>query len=216
MRDSTDKFITYINSLKLDFLKRSVGFGYDNPVIILIDAVLSIKRHYDPFVSSRLKYFRNNYPNINSLSKLRSLIDEKGIDGFADVWNYNHQKRVEILSDLVNFFISYRNINNMEDDLTAMKKWAHEANLLDKKVLPVDGIGFATTQYIRMMLGVSTVKPDVHILRSIYDGTGEKMSGNKAVLFIEEVAKKMNLSPTTLDHAIWKHYSAKTSQKYII
>lgn len=70
-------------------------------------------------------------------------------------------------------------------------------------------MGFATSQYIRKMLGVDSIKPDVHIKRSIFEGIGEKMSDRKTVVFIEEVAKVMNITATALDYAIWKHYSLK-------
>jgi len=175
----------------------------------LMDATLSINRQYKKFVLPRLEYFKQRFPNINTLEKLNNLIKEKGINDFESVWNYNHPKRVEILQNLAKFFLEYKTENSIKDDLESMKHWAKSVDINSGKILPIDGMGFATSQYIRKMLGVDSVKPDVHIKRSIFEGIGEKMSDKKTVLFIEKAAEKMGLTATALDHAIWKHYSLK-------
>lgn len=204
-----EKYAEYINSLNLVFDKEPEEYGYENPVILLMDAVLSINRQYNKFVLPRLEYFTQKFSNINTLHKLNNLIIEKGINNFEDVWNYNHPKRVEILQDLTLFFIDYKNKNSIKDDLEGMKHWAKNVDVNSKRMLPVNGIGFATSLYIRKMLGVDTVKPDIHIKKSIYEGIGKKMSEKETVLFIEKVAHKMNITATALDYAIWEYYSIK-------
>ena len=207
--EEIQKYIEFINSLDLTFDKKQEEYGYDNPVILLMDATLSINRQYNKFVLPRLEYFKQRFPNINTLQKLSNLIAEKGINNFGGVWNYNHPKRVEILQNLTMFFLNYKAKNSIEDDLKSMKHWAKNVDINSGKILPIDGIGFATGQYIRKMLGVDSIKPDVHIKKSIFEGIGEKMSDKKTVSFIEKIAKEMGISATALDYAIWKHYSLK-------
>lgn len=204
-----EKYIKYTNSLNLVFDKEPEEYEYENPVILLMDAVLSINRQYNKFVLPRLEYFKQKFPNINTLHKLNNLIIEKGVNNFEDVWNYDHPKRVEILQDITLFFIDYKNRNHIKDDLEGMKHWAKNVDMNSKRILPVNGIGFATSLYIRKMLGVDTVKPDIHIKKSIYDGIGKKMSEKKTVSFIEEAAHKMDVTATALDYAIWEYYSIK-------
>lgn len=203
------KYINFINSLNLTFDKKPEEYGYSDPVLLLMDATLSINRQYNKFVLPRIEHFKKEFPNINTLEQLKNLIDKKGINAFENVWNYNHPKRVEILQDLAKFFLDYKTENSISDDLESMKHWARSVDINSGKILPIDGMGFATSQYIRKMLGVDSVKPDVHIKRSIFEGTGEKMSDRKTVLFIESTAETMGVTATALDHAIWKHYSLK-------
>lgn len=174
-----------------------------------MDATLSINRQYNRFVIPRLEYFKVNFPEVNSLNKLSTLIDEKGIYGFNVVWNYNHPKRVEILRDLTQFFLNNKKLVEIENDLDSMQKWAREVDISSGNFLPVSGIGFTTGQYIRKLFSVDTVKPDVHIKKAIFDGTGIKLSEMKAVLLIEDTANIMSKSAKELDYAIWKHYSLK-------
>lgn len=204
-----DKFINFLYSLNLVFDVKPEEFGYKDPVLLLVDATLSINRQYNRFVVPRLEYFNTNYPDINTLSKLESLINTSGILGFIAVWNYNHPKRVEILRDLTKFFLNYKDEVGMGDDIESMQKWAKEVDISKETILPVSGIGFTTGQYIRKLLKVDTVKPDVHIKRAILEGTGMKLPDKKVVSFIESTAKIMGKSALELDHAIWKHYSLK-------
>ena len=205
----TKRYVEFINSLNLRFTKKPEEYGYNNPVILLMDATLSINRQYNKFVLPRIEHFEQAFPNINTLKKLNKLIEKKGVNGFEEVWNYKHPKRVEILQSLVNFFLVYKTESSIKDDLESMKHWAQTVDINSGKILPIEGIGFATSQYIRKMLGVDSVKPDIHIKRSIFEGIGEKMSDKKTVLFIENVAKTMNITATALDYAIWKYYSLK-------
>jgi hypothetical protein len=208
---SEGKYIEYLQSLNLQFRMKPEEFGYDNPVLILMDAVLSINRQYNTFVIPRLKYFKTKYSSLRSLERLAELIKNTGYANFVAVWNYNHPVRVEILDNLCRFFIDYKIKSDMKGDLSSMKKWAKEVDISKEAFLPISGIGFTTAQYIRKMLGADTIKPDVHIKKSILVGTGQKLSERKTVHFVENVAKQLGISATALDHAIWEYYSIKPS-----
>lgn len=204
-KEHIEKYIEQVKKLNFDKVLSPAEYSYENPALILIDAVLSINRQYRPFVVPRLEYFKKNFPFVNSLNELKTLIEKYGKTNFHKVWNYKHEKRVEILSDLVSFFINIKQKN--EKDIDAMKRWARTVDLSKYKLLPVSGIGFATSQYIRKMLEIDTVKPDVHILKSIKLWGEVSLNEREAVEFIEEVSKKLGLSSTTLDNTIWKHFS---------
>lgn len=205
------KYIKKLESLDLDFSMLPQAFGYDNPNLICLDVVLSMNRQYNTFVIPRLNFFKTNFPEIQTLQDLKNLITRVGIYSFESVWNYKHPQRVIILRDLISFFLENKKQINISEDLSSMIYWAKNADITNQELLPVKGIGFVTTQYIRKMLGVDTVKPDIHIKRSVELWLGEKMSYKQIVLFIEDVAKKLGLTPTQLDHAIWKYFSVKPS-----
>lgn len=198
-------FISWVKAQEIDFSVSPQEFGYENPNLILIDAVLSINRPYKRFVLPRVKNFQQTHGNILKLQDLRKLIDRVGKENFKEVWNYNHLDRVEILSNLVNFFLSYKKEHRFSLDLKAMKHWAQEYHDLS-----INGVGFKTTQYLRMMSGIPTVKPDVHIHRAVVEALGKKLSDASIVDLLEKTASKLGVSATSLDHGIWKLKSLKS------
>lgn len=199
-----DSFVKWISSVDLDFNAKPKEFDYRNIVPILIDAVLSMNRQYESFVVPRVNAFERQYPEICSLRALHTLITGKGEDGFREVWNYNHPDRVRILKDLVEFFLAYKDEGTFQTDRDAMMHWANTGI-----ILPVKGFAYKTTQYLRMMLGVSTVKPDIHVRRAAEDAVGNKLSDINVVKLIELAAVQIGKDARDLDYAIWKHLSAK-------
>ena len=179
-------------------------FQYTSPVLVCVEAVLSINRRYDDFVRPRMEYIESEWSQVTSLSDLLALIDSLGVDGFEQFWNYRHAERVGILKHLAEFFVQYRLEGGYSDDMGAMRAWASQVSFSDHKRFPVYGIGPATFQYLRMVLGVSTVKPDVHILGFVNDALGRRVSHAQAIDLLEVVAERLGLTAQALDYAIWE------------
>jgi len=194
------KFIKNTNSNSMP--ENSLG-NYKNAVLVCIDAVLSINRKYYNFVVPRIKYFQDNYSNITTLEKLLNLIKQKGIDGFSECWNYKHNARVEILYYLVNRLLEISKQYNGDTELSKLKLWASESSPNDYKKFNVKGIGLATYQYIRMLLGASTVKPDVHIKRTISKILNRNVSDIEAINLFERACIELNLDIATIEHNLW-------------
>lgn len=209
-KEDLDKFLFWIKKQDLDFSMKPEEFGYNNPFLIIADAVLSINRQYNTFVKPRIELLKIKFNEINNLDEIYEFICSRGKEEFMNLWNYNHLQRVELLIEIIKFFIEYRKENNFGDDLKAMKHWAHS-----KKELPIRGIGFKTNQYLRMMLGVSTVKPDVHLHRAVKEAVSKKVSDKEVVSIIESAANKLNLEATSLDHAIWKTKAVSSKNKLV-
>jgi hypothetical protein len=200
--EDVQKFVLWVNSQDLDLSTKPEEFGYDNPVVILIDAVLSINRQYRVFVQPRVTLFLKEYSDLRSLSALKGLIVEDGYAGFCNRWNYQHEDRVRLLDQLTEFFIQWKEEHGSGSDMEAMKQWAATGSKL-----PVRGIAFTTTQYLRKLIGVSTVKPDVHMHRATYDALHRNLSNQEVVAVVEKAALILGVSATALDHGIWKLYA---------
>lgn len=213
----TDKFTQELQKL-IDHLSdiliieeiETNEFGYDNSVDICMDAVLSIRRKYYAFVVPRLEQFRNKNPEIRSLHTLLMLIQSSGHEEFCNIWNYNHLVRVQLLESLIRRFITYNTENNFQNELEGMKDWAKRSSPKDYRNFGVKGIGLATFQYLRMLLGVQTVKPDVHIKNSIGIVLNRDVNDFEAIEFIEHASEKLGLPATVLDHNIWRYYADKS------
>lgn len=173
---------------------------YLTSVEVVLDAVLSINRKYYQFVVPRIQYFQENYSHIRTLKSLRSLIHDEEVK-FEKVWLYRHPARLETLKSLVDKFLE---IIGEDNDLDALKKWAEDATYEDYANFRVKGIGIATFQYLRILLGADTIKPDVHIKRFVEELSGtKKMNDRNIIKIFDEIKKEIPISLRMFDKHIW-------------
>ena len=116
--------------------------------------------------------------------------------------------RVKTLENLVNRYMAYANEINEANDLVAMKDWAQKSSVMDYEKFGVNGIGLATFQYLRMMLGVSTVKPDVHIKRAVSSALSRRVADLEAIWLVEKASEEMGLPATLVDHNLWRNFAS--------
>lgn len=206
MKKENDLFLLkeYLSNInKKNVEKKSLG-NYENAVLVCLDAVLSINRKYYTFVVPRIIHFQNKYSGVTRLEELINLIDDVGIDGFSECWNYNHTVRVKMLHNLCERLIEISNLYKAENELLSLRKWASQVSINAYDCFNVAGIGFTTFQYIRMLLGANTVKPDVHIKNEISKIIGRKINDKYAVELFENACNDLELSTSDIEHYIWK------------
>ena len=74
------------------------------------------------------------------------------------------------------------------------------------------GIGYATSNYFLMLLGVPGIKPDRMIHRFLKDATGHAFTNAYAEQVLRAVATQLGVREHELDHAIWRYESERASQ----
>lgn len=200
------KLVEFIKKLDVDEGKREREGTYMSSVLICLDAVLSINRKYYSFVVPRVISFSNNNPEIETLLDLKNYIDDLGYSKFCEVWKYNHVDRVRMLDELTTFFINLEG-NEKQSDLNRMKEWANKVDVKDYKSLKIRGLGLASFQYLRLMLGAKTIKPDVHIKKAYSSVCEERISDIKLVEVIEKASKISNKNISDVDYALWNLYA---------
>ncbi|MBO0419687.1 hypothetical protein JZO80_05885 [Vagococcus fluvialis] len=177
---------------------------YDNPCLVILDAVMSRSRVYEKTVVPRIKYFQLNYSYINSLEKLIAIINEVGVEQFAPKYlDYRFKQLGQVLLDTANVFNDNRLTTN---DLESMKRFASSPDYY-KEIQKVKGIGIATARYLAILLNIDTVKPDVHILKFISNALDRKVKEQEAVDLLTLVAKEMDRPVAIIDNSIWQHMS---------
>src|SRR5207249_12118481 len=75
------------------------------------------------------------------------------------------------------------------------------------------GLGTAVYHGLVVRLGVETVKADVHLLRVVAGAIGRPVDDLEAVEALEEVAKRLGLSPRTLDWSLWEYQRALVGRR---
>lgn len=74
----------------------------------------------------------------------------------------------------------------------------------------VTGLGAVTFEYFAMLLGQPGVKADVMIRRFVGAGDERAVAAADARKLVKNVAKKMQVNPIDLDHAIWAYQRANS------
>ena len=198
--------IEYIAKLSLnsDISK----WDYNNPVLIILDAVLTINRNYLTFVKPRVLSFKENYDEIKTIEQMLNLIQTLGFDKFSkEVLKYNDMERILLLKRVLTEFKNYKIENNLQDDLEALKHWAQNIDikkLKTDKIYNIKGIGLSTVQYLRMLIGVNTMMPDRHIKSWVMEILGvDKLGEKKYIKLLEQVSEILGIPCKEIVEYIW-------------
>jgi hypothetical protein len=182
-------------------------------VVALLETVMDYQNARTTVQRAGTYFADNRWDEIRTLDDLERVLarfpaDRGGNDELAQyLWGYHHWRRAQELRGLVAYFRE-RNVT----DLAALKGWA-VASTADDFVGHIKGLGTAVYHGLVMRLGVETVKPDVHILRFVSDAIGRPVNELDAVEALEEVAKRLDLSPRTLDWSIWEYQRALAGKR---
>lgn len=186
-------------------------YGWSHPVLNLIDCVLSLNRRYKEFAKPRVREFSRNHREIVALCQLKELISKSGGPDqfFTKELKYSHKERAEVLDGVLNRLIDLAEQFSGPNELRRISQWASSVSPQDYKHFGVIRFGLAGFQYLRMLFGADTVKPDIYIKAFIKDCLGKQTSDMKALCLVEAAAKRLGYSPRQVDGAIWKDYEGR-------
>jgi hypothetical protein len=194
--------------------------GYPNSLALcIIDSIYSTGSHYSSVVNVINRYKESGGENDGALALSRSIKEAGGAREWATTIAHNlkpantrpgAQLKAEIIEqaaglmtelgiDTVPDLRSKVEDNPLDNDV--MRKW---------KRLPSQSSG-VTYNYLLILAGMPSVKPDRMILRFLAHALGEEteLDGRRAVELITETAKKMNVDPRALDHIAWRAASGR-------
>jgi hypothetical protein len=162
---------------------------------------LSLNRPYDRFVVPRLDSFENAHPSIHSVSDLQSLMEEYPSPSIfvRSTLKYNHEARATILAGVVAYLI---NVSDGSD--YKLNDWAVGTKPADYAQLGIPGFGLAGFQYLRMLFGANTIKPDMHICGMVANWVGHRVSPIRALRILEEAAADAAVRLRDLDTTLWE------------
>jgi len=206
MREADAQRLT--DAIKHDFprIEPDTGFPWDaNPPVKIVDCVLSLNRRYYAVVRPRVLEFRHRFASVTSCADLRELIG-----GFAAPSAFLEQtlrtrdaRRAETLVGVTNYAIDIQRRFAGTSEEERLRQWALWARPGDYLSVGVPGFGLAGFQYLRMLFGAQTTKPDVHIVGYVSKVLGRTVSDIGALYTLERAAEIANLPLRWLDAAIW-------------
>lgn len=176
-----------------------------SPAVKVIDCVLSLNRPYDSFVVPRLKIFMSNHPDIQQITELAELMTSYSTPHafVQQELNYNHEDRARILYEVVMFLCEIVQQTPMVSEEKALKQWVVQAQSQTDR-LNIIGFGPAGFQYLCILFGVDTTKPDIYIIRFVSDVLNRIVSDLEAHALLEAACERLGLSVRAVDSYIWK------------
>jgi len=116
----------------------------------------------------------------------------------------------ETIVKIASNFLEYGNLNGIRDENQICAKWAQEvedmrfAYDLDPVVGGVKGIGLALFNYMRMLSGSDTIKPDVRVKKKLEELGFKVPKCDISVMFLcESIAQDLDISLVELDQLLW-------------
>lgn len=176
------------------------------PALRVIDCVLSLRRNYDGFVVPRLNRFELKFPQTRSVQALRDQIDDfECPDQFVrETLDYRHPDRARVLSEVVDCVLELAATSSGGSELERLEQWAANSHPNGYKVRRIHGFALAGFQYLRMLFGANTTKPDVHIRRYVSRHVGRTVSDLEALTLLEGASLIAGVRLRDLDTTIWE------------
>ena len=181
--------------------------------VAVIDCVLSLNRQYDRFVVPRLEAFKRSHPQVRSIVQLAELMDSypTPLDFSIEELNYRDENRARILREVVQFVCTIVQESPTLPEEEILKDWALQARPHEAETLDIKGFKIAGFQYLRMLFGADTTKPDVHIIGFIADALNRRVSAYEALALLEAASKRLGHSVREVDSAIWRSRAREDS-----
>jgi hypothetical protein len=146
-----------------------------------------------------------HYPYVHSITDLEIEIKRYlSADAFVrQTLNYNHLNRAIILESVTSWMSTVSGAGEPDAQLAKLEKWAKEATFNNLEETRIRGFGLAGFQYLRMLFGANTTKPDVKIRRWVEGIVGHAVSAVQALKLMEDAAAKAAVSLRDADTTIW-------------
>jgi hypothetical protein len=182
-------------------------FPHMNMGASISEAILQAGTNYSTVVKPRV---------IQLLKKKEA----KTTDGFLDLLvregagsllNWKDTEKPRRIHQLTNL-LSCEDVQNESD----LKTWLQDAGNIEK-LMAIKGVGKKTIDYLKILVGISTVAVDRHIFRFLHKA-GIKISiseYDKARSIVNGAAEQMNLKASVLDHSIWFYMSSRSERQSI-
>ena len=184
----------------------------DPPAVRVIHSVISQALNYETTVYPRLVDFKKNRPDVKSVRQLADLMASytTPLEFLTEEVKLKHPGKAGAIEGLVKYLCGLIEASPTVPEEETLKQWAITAEPDDYKKLNIKGVGIATLQWLRMLFGADTSKPDVHIMNFIHDTIDEELSEDDCILLIEGVASYLEVSERTVDAAIWDFMSSRS------
>ena len=178
----------------------------ENAAVAIVTTVLAMRQKWRETAKPRVEDFKMKYSDIRTLRDLELLMESMSEREFCkSVLGLRIAEtpfpRYARLREFVEAFLTYQEETGIEDDWEAMKDWARNVDVNNVKndiVGKIKGVNLATVQNLRLLCGIDTVKPDVHVKNVLKEiGLGNEVG------VVELLSELTGYSSLELDQIFW-------------
>jgi hypothetical protein len=112
--------------------------------------------------------------------------------------------RAAILGRLVDWLVTIAGNGTPAEQLANVERWAREAPFAGYKALGIRGFALAGFQYLRMLFGANTTKPDKWICQWVAAAIGHSASPFQTLQLLERAAPEADVLLRDVDTTIWE------------
>ena len=200
MADNTKKLVDFIEALNgFEYVSNSDG-NYEHMGAIIVDGILQAGLKYETVVKPRVIFILEKYPNNTTTSSFITVCKEQGI---KNIISWKNDKKPNLIMLLLSFLQS-----EQVETCQQFSTWLEQENNI-LKLRSIKGIGPKTIDYLKILLGKETVAVDIHLKRFVQMAGIELSNYDEIKTVITETANHLNISPSQLDHSIWKYMAER-------
>jgi hypothetical protein len=187
------------------------------PALRVIDCLLSLNRNFDKFVVPRRDRFKAQHPLVKTVEDLDKEISRHRTPHafMLQTLRTNFEQRAQTLAAVTHWLVSIGGTGTDADQLQRLEAWAATAHPHDHKTLGIRGFGLSGFQYLRMLFGADTTKPDLRIRQWVSKAIGRHVTFTKAdsghlvsdlraLALMEGATRALGLSLRDADATIWE------------
>lgn len=172
---------------------------YNNMVATLSDAILQAGMNYKTVVMPRISDILYRYSNFTSTCDFIILFQTVPIE---QIIKWKNKKKQNTLCNLA--WLLYNEGVNSEEDF---RQWGRVSEN-EEKLLALDGIGYKTVDYLKLLSGLETIPIDRHLFKFLIDSEIPITTYYDASYIFKSVAKELNIEERLLDKIIWDYMSS--------
>lgn len=198
-----------IKNSALNSAKNYTKYSRSHPAIAIMDIVLAANRDYEKQVIKYVRRMRNDISDL-TIQQLDELIGKHDYKSFKTVCGHADEKKFETLKYIVKALIKNYIPQSKENDFYVLTEWASKASIVNKTndiIGRIPKVGIATYQHLKMTFGVDTVKPDLRVMQVLERIFDLKVSKEKSIEAVEEIAQITKYSALELDQIFVKYGS---------
>ena len=194
-------FVTSIDGIEELIRERST---YCHMGATICDTILQAGLNYKTVVAPRINRLLERWPNANSTSKFLYNIRRYDLYSAIDWLDDEKPRRIIGLTE----FLANEDLETEAD----VRRWMHDEYNVES-LRKLRGVGPKTTDYLKMLVGISTVPVDRHVRNFLSKAGVTRRDYEETQSLFHDVADVMSIDRSSFDYAVWLYESSNSRSR---
>ena len=191
------KLALFIETMPLQTVEKRTD-SYQHMGATITDAILQAGLNYRHVVWPRVAHLLSDFPDYTTTCDFLILMK---IIPLPELLNWHNKRKLTLIEKVSNLF--YNNNVETETDLASWLNKQHNEQYL----LSMNGIGFKTIDYLKMLIGTPAIAIDRHLFSFLKLANIMIDTYQEASEIYYETAKLLSIGEYELDRKVWLYMS---------